>query len=198
MFEGREVDRDVETRILLLDTPFGGEPHLRERDRAAAWLVEHADRAFPILLARLIEGKLEAGAIALLPRFGRAESIAPLARLLEGPEGIAWEAGQALAQHPQPEAGEALRHALASSDPVLATIAADALARRGDNGDCAILIKRLSTTHSGLRFHVLQAAALLDCLSREVISELAEADPNPDVRNLATKLLTPAPARTRQ
>lgn len=194
MFEEREGNCDIETRILLLDTPFGSEPHQRERDRAAAWLLEHADRAYPILIARLIEGILSAGAIALLPRFGRAESIAPLTRLLTGPEGIAWESGQALAQHPQPAAGEALRHALANSDPAVAIIAADALARRGDRGDCAALTKRLNATHSGLRFHALQAAALLECLSRDAIAERAETDPDPEVRSLATRLLTQSSA----
>jgi HEAT repeat protein len=193
MTDTGEPDPDVETRIMLLDGPFGGEQHVRERDCAAEWLVEHADRAYPLLLARLESGRAGAGAVALLPRFGRSQSIGTLARLLAGPEPMAWQAGQALAQHPQPEAGEALRQALIGPDATVAMIAADGLGTRGDRGDCAVLAERLGTTHAGVRYHVLQAAARLGCLPREVIGQLALTDPDAQVRGLASQLLVEPP-----
>jgi hypothetical protein len=187
-------DPDVETCIMLLDGPFGGEQHVRERARAAEWLVTHADQAYPTLIARLDAGRAGAGTVALLPRFGRAQSIGTLARLLAGSGSIAWHAGQALAQHPQAAAGEALRQALAEPDAAVAMNAADGLGTRGDRGDCAALAERFGATDAGVRFHVLQAAVRIGCLSREAICDLARADPDPEVRRLASRLLTELPA----
>jgi HEAT repeat protein len=185
---GDEPDTDVDMRITLLDSPFGDAPHLLERDRAAEWLVQHADRAYPALLARLAAGSAGPGAAALLPRFGRAESIPVLARLLAGPELVAWEAGQALALHPQTSAGAALRQALADPDPAVATIAADALGARGDPCDCAPLVQRLDTAHAGLRYHLLQAAGHLGGVPPAVLDELARSDPDAEIRALARHL----------
>jgi HEAT repeat protein len=179
----------VAARLALLDSPFGSEPHRRERERAAQWLLAHAERAYPVLLARLAAGRAGAGAVALLPRFGRGESVAVLARLLHGPELVAWGAGQALAQQPQSEAGAALRRALADANPKVATIAADALAGRGDPGDCPALAARLGAADPVVRYHVLQAADRLGCLMPAEIAGLAENDPDLEVRGLASQLL---------
>jgi HEAT repeat protein len=193
MPETKESDRDVETRIMLLDGPFGDDPHVRERARAAEWLVEHAERAYPMLITWLETGRAGAGAVALLPRFARLESIDTLTRLLAGPEAIAWQAGQSLAQHPQPSAGQALRQALTHPDATVAMVAADGLGTRGDRGDCAALSERLGAAHAGLRYHVLHAAARLGCLRREAIGQLARTDPDAQVRGLASQLLGEPP-----
>lgn len=186
---GEERDQEVETQIMLAETPFGDGPHQRERERAAAWLVAHADRAYPALLARLDEEKAGVAVIELLPRFGRAESIPRLERLLAGPEPPAWAAGQALALHPQPAAGEALRRALASREPAVAGIAAEALGTRGDRGDCAALVRAAGAADTRLRYHAVQAAGKLGCLGRETLESLVRSDADADVRDLAKRLL---------
>jgi HEAT repeat protein len=182
-------DAEVEMQIILLETPFGDGPHQRERERAAAWLVAHAERAYPRVLALLDEDRAGVGVIDLLPSFDRAESIPSLTRLLAGPEHTAWTAGQALARHTNPEAGEALRRALSSPDPEVAIIAADALMTRNDRGDCAALATAVGAADARVRYHALQAAGRLRCLERSTLESLVRADASAEVRDLAARLL---------
>lgn len=183
-------DAEVEQQVTLLETPFGGDPHQRDRDRAAAWLVAHPDRAYPLLAARVDAGLAGVAVIELLPRFARAESIPRLERLLAGPEATAWEAGQALALHPQAIAGEVLRRSLGNSDRAIAIIAADALGVRGHVDDCPALVRLLSAPDAGVRYHVVQASGKLGCLTREALDSLARTDLDSDIRELATRLLS--------
>jgi HEAT repeat protein len=182
-------DAEVDEQIAMLETPFGDGPHQRERERAAAWLVANADRAYPQLVARLDEGRASVAVIELMPRFGRVESIPLLERLVVGPEATAWAAGQALALHPQAAAGEALQRSLARPEPAVAIVAADALATRGDRNACPALVRLIDAPDARVRYHVVQAAGKLGCLAREALEALARADADPDVRGLATKLL---------
>lgn len=189
---GKKGDAEVETQIMLAETPFGDGPHARERDRAIEWLVAHADRAYPVLLARVSGGRASAAVIDLLPRFAREESIAPLEKLLSGPEPPAWAAGQALARHPQKAAGDALRRAIATRGAA-AVVAADALATRGDRGDCAALVAAAGASDARLRYHAVQAAGTLGCLGREALQSFERSDSDADIRGLATKLLAKRP-----
>ena len=186
-------DEEVETQLTLAETPFGGGPHQRERERASAWLIAHADRAYPRLLARLDQGRAGVALIELLPRFERVESVPRLERLLAGPEPPAWAAGQALARHPQPAAGEALRRALGHADAAVAAVAADALATRGDRADCAALVTATAAPDATLRYHAVQAAAQLGCLGWEALESLARSDGDAEVRGLAARLLEKQP-----
>lgn len=190
---GENRDQEVETYIMLAETPFGDGPHAREREHATAWLLGHADRAYPRLLARLDEGRASVAVIELLPRFGRVESIPRLERLLVGPEPPAWAAGQALALHPQPAAGEALRRALTNKEPAVGVVAADALATRSDHGDCAALVAAAGAPDARLRYHAVQAAWKVGCLGREALEALVRLDGDADVRGLAAKLLENRP-----
>ena len=182
-------DEEVETQIMLLETPYGDGPHLRERETAAAWLVAHAERAYPRLLKLLDQDRAGVGAIELLPSFNRAESIPSLARLLAGPEQTAWIAGQALAKHPHETAGEVLRRALASPDLEVVIIALDALAIRGDPADCAAVASAAAAEDARVRYHAVQAAGTLDCLERSTLESIAHTDASADVRDLAARLL---------
>ena len=109
----------------------------------ARWrfLLAHADsEAHPRLLA-LIDpsGYVPVAAVNALPLFERAESIPALERLMrEGAELISMSAGQALGQHPLPEALEAL---LAYDDNREETkvAAIDGLMTRGDKSVCKSL-----------------------------------------------------------
>jgi HEAT repeat protein len=184
-----EQDEQVETQLMLLDTPFGSDPHLRERDRAADWLVAHAERSYPRLLALLDEGRAGAGAIELLPRFARPESIPRLARLLQASGSATWAAGQALGQHADEAAGEALRAALASSDSDVVVAALDGLTTRGQAADCAAVTHALAADDERVRRRALQSAEALGCLERATLESIAGTDASPDVRSLAAQLL---------
>jgi HEAT repeat protein len=185
---GSSPDSELATRIMLLDEPFGSEPHVRERERAAQWLLDHGDRAHRALLDALAAGRASPGVIELLARFGRAESIEPLNRMLNAAGPAAWHAAQALARHPQPEAAEALRRALRDPAPEVSIAAADALGARGDPGECVALQAELRAEDPTVRYHVVQAAARLGCVSAEWLAQLARADPDADIQALAGRL----------
>ena len=177
-------DPELENRIMLLDVPFGSKSHVRGRERAAQWLLEHAEHSHPALLGAIAAGRAGPGAIALLGAFARADSIGLLSKLLTDGGPHAWEAAQALALHPQPAAAEALRLALGDPATTVAIAAADALAARGDAGECGALVAQLSALDPALRYHVVQAAARLGCLPAELLAQLARSDRDADVRTL--------------
>jgi len=181
----------VSDRIALLSAPFGDEAGLRERERAAHYLLEHADAAYPELVLLLESGDAanSFAIIELLPRFGRESSVSVLARLLEdGDELVAPASAHALADHSQASAHHALIAALESSRSATVAAAADALARRGEP-DCAALVRAMTHSDPRARYHVLQAAAALHCLSGDQLRSIAATDTDPDVQQLAASLL---------
>jgi len=129
-------DEEIDVQIMLLENPIGGDPDQRERERSADWLVAHAERTYPRLLARVADGRFGVAVVQLLPRFARRESIPVLELLLTGPELIAWAAGQALAEHRDVTADAALQRALAADEPATRIAAADGLATRRDPAAC--------------------------------------------------------------
>lgn len=183
-------DPEVETQLALATGPLGGGPHDREKRQAATWLLEHADRAYPTVRWQLEEQTASSAVIALAARFDRAESIGALERLLAAGDSRVWDVGQALAKHSAPSAGAALRRALASPKVEAAIGAADALAtRRTPAEDCAALVAKRTATDARLRYHVVQAAAAMGCLDRAQLEDIARADPDADIRGLATARL---------
>jgi HEAT repeats len=183
-------DAELEGRIAMLELPLGGDPDVRERERAAEWMLEHADRAYPELLERARLGHAGPAAIELLARFGRPDSIPVLAALLDqlDPQGFA--ASRALAAQPEPDALVALREALRSGGD-RAVLAADALGARGDASACPDLEAAAADADERLRYHAVQAAGALGCLSSDRLAEIAASDPNADVRALAGRLNAP-------
>ncbi|HVV48545.1 MAG TPA: hypothetical protein VHO06_02715 [Polyangia bacterium] len=190
---GAKGEGDVDTEISVLESPFGDGPHARDRARAADWLVAHADRAYPRILARIDAGRASPALVELLPRFGRAESIGRLERLLAGPELVAWAAGQALAKHPQPAAGDALRRALVGPSIPAAIVAADALGTRADRADCPALVRIARAPDVRLRYHAVEAGAKVGCFNREALQSIARTDSDAEVRGLAARLLDKRP-----
>jgi hypothetical protein len=184
-------DAELETQIVLLESPLGGEPDIRERERAAAWLLAHPERAYPALLANAAEGVAGPASIELLGRFGNADSVVVLAGLLGAPEPTGRAAAQALAEHSAPEALDALRAGLREGGDA-AVRCADALAVRGDAAACPALREAATSADAVLRYHAVQAAAspALQCLGAAELSDLAASDADPDVRALARSLLT--------
>lgn len=156
-------DVELESRIALLELPMGGGPDVRERERAAEWLLSHADRAYPELLARARAGRAGPAALELLGRFGRDDSVPVLAGLLEEADARGFSAARALAAHPGAAAMTALREALRSGGD-RAVLAADALGARGDVGACAALEEASADPDPRVRYHAIQAARLLNRL----------------------------------
>jgi HEAT repeat protein len=174
-------DSELELQLMLVESPFGGDPHRREAEAAAEWLLARPERAYPRLLARAAEGSATPALVELLGRFGRADAVPVLAGLLGGPELVAAAAADALAHHPA--AADALRAGLRRGGEAAAR-SADALAARGDAGACPDLLAAARDPDARVRYHAVQAAVRLGCPDAVA---LAESDADPDVRALARR-----------
>jgi HEAT repeat protein len=179
-------DHDVETQLMLLETPFGGGPHDRERQRAAEWLLANSERAYPVLLARAREGRATAAVVELLGEFGRADSVSVLSELLDADEPLGRAAANGLAANSDPSALAALREGLRSGGD-RAVRCADALGARGDPAACPEL--RTAATHpdARLRYHAIAAASRTDlsCFSDDELAQIESSDDDDEVRDLA-------------
>lgn len=184
-----EHDSDLETQIQILESPFGEMPAVRERQRAAEWLLAHADRAYPRLLAMIRDKSAGLAVIELIPEFKRAESIAPLESLLGLPERTAWAAGQALARQSGPDALAALLRGVRRPEPDAVIAAADGLATLGDKAVCSDLQATLEGSSERTRYHIVRAAAALKCLTRTRLQEFALGDSSAEIRALAADFL---------
>jgi hypothetical protein len=182
-------DTDVETQIMLLQSPFGGAPHVRERERAAAWLVSHADQAYPRLLAMLRDGSATPAVIEILPAFDRAESVPALEALLGAADRTAFIAGQALARHTGAEASAALRRGVRRSEPDAAVAAAAGLEARRDAAACPDLIAGMRHADPRVRYQTTRAAIALGCLTRQQLQALSAPDVDDDIRAMASAAL---------
>jgi hypothetical protein len=183
-------DPDLDTQIQILESPIGEMPAVRERHRAAEWLLGNADRAYPRLLEMLRNKTASLAVIELIPSFDRAESIAPLESLLHGTERTAWAAGQALARQSGPQALASLLRGLRSSESDAIVAAADGLIARRDREACGDLRAALTTSDDRGRYHVVRSAATLNCLPKSLLQDLAQNDPSEDIRSLAATFLT--------
>jgi hypothetical protein len=157
---------DLDLHLAVLLNPYGDARHRADAERAAAWLLDHPEVAHERLLTLLEPpGDAAPAAVELLPRFGRAESVPALARVLgEGSDHLAWHAGQALARHPAAAAAAALGDALAAPRRETVTAALDGLAARGNAGACAA-VRALAGSHpdAAVRTAAQRAAAELGC-----------------------------------
>jgi len=181
------TDAEFESRIALLELPLGGDPDVREKERASEWLLAHAARTYPELLARARDGRAGPATVELLGRFGRADSVPVLAALLEGDDLRGLAAARSLAAQSGPEALAALRQVLRSGGD-RAVLAADALGARGDAAACPDLEAAALERDPRLRYHAVQAAGALGCLSSVRLAEIETSDPDADVRALAGRL----------
>jgi HEAT repeat protein len=184
------ADEELQTQITLLESPLGGGPHDRERQRAAEWLRANRERSYPALLARVRERRARPASVELLGELGGADSIPILSELLGADELVGPAAANALAAHPDPAATTALREALRGGGD-RAVRAADALGARGDDAACPELKAALATQDGRLRYHALQAAVRLGCTSDADLAEVADSDQDPDVRALAERSRLP-------
>ena len=122
----------------------------------------------------------------MLARFGREDGAAPLAALLEEEGARGFAAVRGLAAHSSSAALAALEDGLRKGGEP-AVLSADALAR-GATPPRARRCSKPRDPDPRLRYHALQAAASLACLPAEQLVELASADADADVRELAERL----------
>lgn len=183
----------LDAAIQCLLTPYGNPGNQRDRDRALKYLLDHADDAHPKLLA-LFE-QMDAGiyltpVVMALPYFGRPESISVLEKVMQtASEALSLSAGEALAHHPLPAAMDALVRGLTHLSEKVLIAAADGLMTRGDQSCCTLLLKMIHHPDREVRYHVLQSAAQLNCLSQQQLQSVVSNDPEPMVQDLAIRLL---------
>lgn len=190
-----ESDSKLKEAILLLQDPFGDEPHQREQFRAVQYLLDNAARTHPYLLELLRSQKAANpyAVIEILPKFGLQESIPILEELMtRGPANLSQAAAQALAVHPLQEAQEALLRGLNLPNEEFVIPAIDGLMIRGDASVCPELKKFLTYEDSSVRYHAIQAAGTLGCLERETLFAIARNDLSEDIRKLANQIVKTA------
>ncbi len=153
---------EVGHQLRRLLAPSGDSAYRRVRGEALAWLLDHADSAYPELLSVVGTDAPPVLAIEALPYFRRIESVPVLERLLHRvDEPTVVVVAQALADHEMPSAGAALAKALASPRDQVVASAADGLAHRGDPSACAALTKALDHPDPDVRQRIRAALALL-------------------------------------
>jgi HEAT repeat protein len=183
---------ELERAILLLQDPFGDEPHSREQEGAVRYLLAHPEAAHPLLLELLRSHRATNpyAVLEALPRFGLPESVPVLNDVLEsGPENLSGAAADALARHPLPAAYEALVRALRHPVNAVVVAAAAGLMTRGDTAACPALREVVGHADPVVRYHAVQAAGRLGCLDRDTLAALARRDRDQDVRELARRLM---------
>jgi len=158
--EASEIDQKIQ--VLLF--PSGDRQFRRAREEALAYLLERAEEAHPRLLA-LVEGDSPPVTVLVaLPRFGRVESVSVLEKALRrASDATTVIAGQALAQHPRPEARAALERALGDPRNQVVASAAEGLALRGDHASCQALAAALVHPDPDVRGRVRAAMARIGC-----------------------------------
>ena len=160
---------------------------MREKERAADWLLTRPDRAYPELLAKARAGRAGPAVVELLGRFGNDDSVPVLVALLERADPRGFAAARALAVHPSPTALAALRDGVRSGGDT-AVLSADAIGERGDATACEDLRVAAGDHDARVRYHAIQAAASIGCLSPDELSEIAVSDLDGEVRELAGRL----------
>lgn len=182
-------DLELDAQVALLESPFGGETDVRERDAAAAWLLSQPERSYPRLLTRASQGRAGPATVELLGRFGRDDSVPVLAELLDREEPMGSVAAEALARHPAPAAVAALRDGLRGGGD-RAVRSAIALGLRGDPAACVDLEAATRDPDQRLRYQAVRAAAApgMNCLSDAELAEIEASDADEDVRALAGRL----------
>jgi len=165
---------------------------------AAARLLERPE----LSRSRLVElvragapGQQTQWAVRLLARLGDPADVPLLERLVEdGSSSLAWEAAQALGEHPSVEAQEALLRAAKHADPEVAGAAAVALGTRGDEAGRPTLERLLEHPSEAVRFRAVQALGRIGAeASRPKLDAARERESSPDVRRALDDALARPP-----
>jgi HEAT repeat protein len=183
---------DVAKHIDRLRLRAGSPPDLRERGRALAWLLDHADAAFPVALRRAEAEPGDAVLLDLLGRFRRAEATPLLLRAFADAR-TRLVAASGLGMSPDPGAHAALRRALDSSDPGEVFAALSGIGAGGDTAFCPDVRRQLGAADTDVRWTAVEVGARLGCLEEGELAALSADDPDADIRALAAAKLRRSP-----
>lgn len=182
------TDPNIDRQIAALHIRAGSPADLRQRGGAIDWLLRHADRSFPVVLARVEAQPHDLVLLDLLGRYRRPEATPALLRAFGDPQ-TRLQAASGLGLSPDPVAREALRRALDSTDPGDATAALSGLGASGDASACADIVPRLQSDSVEVRWMAVEIGARLGCLPRDTLEAISVDDPDARVRALAASRL---------
>ena len=180
-------DPDVAMHLSFALTPHGNRPDLAQKEASIRWLLEHADRAYPIVLARA-KATPNPALVHVLGRFGRAESTPLLTDVLTAGGAASGSAGVALGGATDSKARAVLVQSLGHANPRVVTAALDGLRVRGDRSVCADVLPLIRHADGEVRYVCVRTGAALGCLDAAALRALASSDADPEVRKLAADL----------
>ena len=181
------TDAEVSRHLAAARTTRGSPPDVRERDRAVAWLLAHADVAFPIVLESARGKPADATLIELLGWFRRAEATPVLLQAFGGDAWVRQYAAGALGASPDPAARVALVTSLNSTDAGVVVAALAGLGASTDPAACAHVLPHIRSPGVEIRWMAVHAAATLGCIGRAELAEIANMDTDATVRALAAE-----------
>jgi HEAT repeat protein len=178
----------IERNIRLAMNPSGSPADVRERNRAAGFLVGQGEPAYRILLDLLkdrAEGFEAPRLIELIGFFKREDSVELLKSfLMQGKPGTARPAAMALASAQGNAAMQALKEGL-SAPPETRVAAIDAVRITGDASFCPLLENAIGDPDPNIRYYAVNTAAALGCLDKQRLERIIDGDEDEDVRKLA-------------
>lgn len=181
---------EIEANIRMALNPSGDPASLRERERAAGYLLNHPDMAYDRLIALILDKPESIEAPRLIELVGmlkKDESIAPLTKiLLKGEPDTSRAAGRALAAIGEPAAQQALKEGLQSDINEVRIAAIDGVRLSGDKAWCPLLSHALADEDANLRYYAVYTAAALGCLGARELKKISENDDDAYVRQLAS------------
>lgn len=184
------TDAEVEQHLTLAIIAHGNRPDLAQKEASIRWLAGHADRAYPVVMARAKATPTPA-LVEIIGYLRRPDATAWLIELLRANGPATGAAGIALGRSPDARARDALVTAVAHPETQVVTSALDGLRVRGDRSVCASLTPLAHHDSSEVRYVWVSAGAALGCLDTAALRALATSDPDPDVKQLAAKLAGP-------
>ena len=179
-------DREIDRQLLAAQDPHGDRPNLAAREQSLQWLLAHADRAYPRVLAAA-QAAPTARLVEILGRFDRPESTPLLTATLEAGGDAARVAGGALGSSHDPAGHHALFRALGSPQPPVVMAGLHGLRMRGDRGACGKMLPLLSHADSEVRWMAVHAGAGLGGLDAAALDAIAAGDADAGVRRLAAE-----------
>ena len=188
----RDIDRQFEDAIVLLQDPSGDAPSASSRSAALEHLLAIGERAHERLVSLLETGQATnpGAVVAALPRFGLAEGIGVLERVATtGGESLAQAAALALGTHPLPAALDALRRLIASKRVETVIAGLLGVAQRGDPRAIPWVVSSFDHKDAGVRYYALRAASELGPLQPVALQRLLQREKNPEVRALVQEFL---------
>ncbi len=185
------LPKQIESYIQLAARSTGDAAGLRERERAAQFLINHPAEAYPPL-ARLVAEKPAAWEtprlLDIIGRMGLAESAPLLAEMLtQAIPDTSRAAGRALGAIGGANAQTALLAGLTAESSEVRIAALEGARMFGGDFGCAPITSMLTDADANVRYYAVSTAVSLGCLSPDQLAQIAREDSDAYVRLLAEK-----------